>query len=227
MRALESAEVPSGIGLGWAPVLTPGGVWPQWLELHWHCLRKELPYRCCPASPPEAATRLLITKQHFASKNTQMRATSRDSARPALTGGTSPVAAPWVPTRVPGTVPPPGHEHMALGCCRAGAGGPPCLGKATPAYRGKIQVREGRFRLMSETSNPEGWMRCWEHQVPLFTLLGCLGRVPSLSMSHCIPIQHISLFTAGVLSRSLRLPAAAISIPSLYKVCFSVSSATA
>lgn len=80
MRALESAEVPSGIGLGWAPVLTPGGVWPQWLELHWHCLRKELPYRCCPASPPEAAARLLTIKLHFASKNTQMRATSRDPA---------------------------------------------------------------------------------------------------------------------------------------------------
>lgn len=45
---------------------------------------------------------------------------------------------------------------------------------------------------MSETSNPEGWMMCWECLVPLFPQLGCLGRAPSLSISHCIPIQHIS-----------------------------------
>lgn len=46
--------------------LTPGGSWPQW-----HCLRKELPYHCCLASPPAAAFRLFTVKQHFASKNTQ------------------------------------------------------------------------------------------------------------------------------------------------------------
>lgn len=49
-------------------------------------------------------------------------------------------------------------------------------------------------------------MRCWERLVPLFTQLGCLGRAPSLSISHCIPIQHISLLAEDVLSISLQQP---------------------
>lgn len=78
---------------------------------------------------------------------------------------------------------------------------------------------------MSKTSDPKGWMgsgSTWSPPLPQ-ALLRCWGtprRAPPLSISHCIAIQHIALSTADRSSRSLRISAAAISIPSLYKVCF-------
>lgn len=116
-----------------------------------------------------------------------------------------------------------------LGTSRTGGmEGPPCLGKETPAHPACAAIRQHpshqrEFQADVQNIKSQGLDGLWERlDPPLPQILpGCWGALRGAPpLSSPIGIQHNLLPAAERSGRSLCLPTAALSIPSLYKVCF-------